>query len=123
MKNVKIKHTKLANFKIHYHRLATYVASSTKYGTAQFKLDIHMCFLVQLLKKFVMEITSFLQVHDHSILVTSYVYTREVHSDEVYFTHEQSGYVYKRVRMYFVRTRLLLDDLFTQLYTTSTLER
>ena len=65
------------------------------YSTIQFKLDIHMHTPVQLLKKFVTELTSFSPVYDlwHAFNPSDEPYTREVCLGEVYFTCEQSRYV------------------------------
>ena len=73
--------------------ICTYVMKI--YSTTQFKLDIQMYALVQLLKKFVTKLVSFLPVHDlwHAFNPSDEPYTREVCLGEVYFTCEQSRYV------------------------------
>ena len=55
------------------------------YSVAQFKLDIRTFVLVQLLKKFITELASFLQAHDQWLGFNGYdkPYSHVVHSGEV----------------------------------------
>ena len=57
------------------------------YGTAQFKLNIRMCVLVQLLEEFIIELANFLQVHLwHAFNPCDKPYSYEMHSGEVFYS-------------------------------------
>ena len=65
---------------------------AVRYGTAQFKIDIHMHILVQSLEKFVRQLASFSQAHDlwYAFDPHDELYASEMCYSVVNFTREQS---------------------------------